>query len=656
MYKALRVLIISILTLSLSSAMADNDSHVQSLRGSNAAMLSLMENQFIRQAYREMQYNELNTKLDSELREYFESHPLISSTFSELTQVQEMIVEDFIKQAEMSMYRIREHSPGELGRLDKIIVETMVSLGFSREAIKNRKTYLALGEVNAFTVSGSENHPIVVVNTGLLEKLGDLEAKAVIAHEFGHILSKHTIISIVSRVLLNFTGAYLTHGKMALQSIQSEMNSIVADLKNLKTCTHADHSHMHELMGEERTHFTMSDSDKALNAALGKLMSANPSAILEASVQFLTYVTENGRGLYLRPQTIGYFKKAIEVIKLNAQDPAGEALLNTKDFPVHAKEVIEALSRVKEKSADHFSGAIIPNEIVASAFLKLVGPNSFKREDRKVFFADIQQQVREFMQKYDYEKQIDAIGSTHPALNLRITDILNIKKYPSLAIANPFLRLMMIREQVVTKSIMMAEVVSSIEMQLKQIEENGLPEEVKKKLTEEQQVEAIKQAEEALLQYMIEAEGYEKAISVIESEILGLMINFEGAKRNPRIENIIQFLSFEKELKFYQSKLMAAELEKPEVKEDAEKAQYLKQMIAGLQQAAIQDDAIIDSLLAKLPKNSQYIDLLSELKAVASMEDGEALRAKITNFKKHTSLPRSADPNNCEALLSASFQ
>jgi Zn-dependent protease with chaperone function len=59
--------------------------------------------------------------------------------------------------------------------------------------------------VNAFT--GGVEKPVIVLHTGLIERLSDEELLAVIAHEVGHIHAEHVFVSDGARLIEALTNA-----------------------------------------------------------------------------------------------------------------------------------------------------------------------------------------------------------------------------------------------------------------------------------------------------------------------------------------------------------------------------------------------------------------------------------------------------------------
>ena len=76
--------------------------------------------------------------------------------------------------------------------------------------------------VNAFT--GGVEKPVIVLHSGLLERLNDEETLAVIAHEVGHIHSEHVLYLTAARLmeaLANFGAARLIPGSEIIKFIIS---------------------------------------------------------------------------------------------------------------------------------------------------------------------------------------------------------------------------------------------------------------------------------------------------------------------------------------------------------------------------------------------------------------------------------------------------
>lgn len=632
---------------------------VQKSSQSRHALVELMADPAVAKAYRQMQYDLLNTQPDSDLRAYFENADGIATPFSQLGELQEQLISDFLKQAEIGMYRVNQNSPGKMGFLHEAFVQTALDLGFSKEAIANSRIYITYGNVNAFTISGSDNAIVVVVQSELLEKLSQTEVNSVLAHELGHIRSKHTSMSIVASLLLNVGHAFLTRGPEALVQIRMRSADLVAEIKSDPRlyCSFSRqggsaHAHQHSLAEHV---FSMGQSDKLMNQIVSSVLGLPPAVLIGATYDFLRSVRQNAQTLELPAETIDYLDQTLTVFK----DNMSQLRLNSDVFKVHANVIMNALSRQKEKSADHYAGAILPNEIVASAFGKLMGAN-FSPKDRARLFKDIQAQVKQFNDSHSYEERAMVVAGSHPPLAIRVSDILSIEKYPNVAIAHPFLRFFMIRDQIWSMEKKAQATIKLGETALAELPKN-------EQLSEEEKVEVKTQIEEIVLLAMQQQEEMAAALPVAEDRIFELITSLGFAKRNPRAENMIQLLSYQKEIIYYQleqlTKLQADEADEADEAAKRAYAAEIKKLNGWLQRPTPIVDRVLEVIQKVLDEGrlsdspealehiTKYKGLLLELKAVDGMAAGEKLRTKITNFDKRTSLPKSADPSRCDVLL-----
>lgn len=653
-FRGLRRPILILVIASFATGAWANLTTVQRATQSRYTLVELMADPAVAKAYRQMQYDLLNTRPDSDLRDFFEGAQGIGTAFASLGELQEQLIADFLRHAEISMYRVNQNSPGKMGFLHEAFVQTALDLGFSKDAIGNSRIYITYGNVNAFTISGSDNAIVVVVQSELLEKLSLTEVNSVLAHELGHIRSKHTSVSIVARILLNVGLTVLTKGEAALVGMRMRSEDMVQELKNDPRlyCSYShDHKHPHQHSLAEHV-FGLTRSDQLLNQIVTSVLSLPPQILMGATFQFFAGVRENATLLELPPETTNYLDQILTLV----QNDMSELRLNSDVFKIHAEVLLNALSRAKEKSADHYAGAILPNEIVASAFGKLMGAN-FSPQDRERLFADIQDQVRNFNESHSFAERAMAIGGSHPPLAIRVNDILSIEKYPNVAIAHPFLRFFMIRDHIWTMRKRAKTTIAAGENTIASLAVN-------QELSEPQKTAVKAQLEELVLQSMQVEEEMTPALPLVEERIFELITSLGFAKRNPRVENMIQLLSYQRELAFFEIQQLGKMIES-ETNEEIKKVyeaqvtyaqSWLQRPTAVVDRVlAVVENVLSEGRLDAAPEAKAFVekyrDLLLELKAVNSMEAGEALRAKITNFNKRTSLPRSADPERCAFLL-----
>lgn len=88
-------------------------------------------------------------------------------------------------------------------------------------------------QINAFTIAADTISPIIVLFTGIVDRLTPAELKCVIAHECGHIHNQHTIYkSVISSIMQSGTGIVgfmLSTANMALMQFWTRACEVTAD-------------------------------------------------------------------------------------------------------------------------------------------------------------------------------------------------------------------------------------------------------------------------------------------------------------------------------------------------------------------------------------------------------------------------------------------
>jgi Zn-dependent protease with chaperone function len=137
--------------------------------------------------------------------------------------------------------------------------------------------YVMQGDVSAYTVG--HKHPLVVVNTGLLELMDDDEVMAVIGHEVGHIKCGHVLYKTMARglkPLLELAGkATLGIGQIVGAGVESALlawdrrSELSADRAGLLTMQDSRPciSMLMKLAGGTGRHVDLLDADQFLNQA-----------------------------------------------------------------------------------------------------------------------------------------------------------------------------------------------------------------------------------------------------------------------------------------------------------------------------------------------------------------------------------------------------
>ena len=142
--------------------------------------------------------------------------------------------------------------------------------------VKNKpELYIQWGyDINAFTV-GAE-HPIIVLNSGMIDLCNDDEAMFIIGHELGHIKSNHMLYHMMAQymnVLISLAPGVIT--KLITSGVQYtlyywyRMSEFTADRAGLMCCQDKDaavRSFM-KMAGVPQTHFNNLNMDTFIQQA-----------------------------------------------------------------------------------------------------------------------------------------------------------------------------------------------------------------------------------------------------------------------------------------------------------------------------------------------------------------------------------------------------
>ena len=89
-------------------------------------------------------------------------------------------------------------------------------------------------EMNAFTVASADTSPLIVLHTGIIDRMTPGELKCVIAHECGHIHNQHLVYKLVINEILSTAsgiagGVAVTLANVALMTLWTRASEISAD-------------------------------------------------------------------------------------------------------------------------------------------------------------------------------------------------------------------------------------------------------------------------------------------------------------------------------------------------------------------------------------------------------------------------------------------
>jgi Peptidase family M48 len=285
-----------------------------------------------------------------------------------------------------------------------------------------------------------------------LERLTHNELRAVLAHELGHIRSLHSAKGAMHELFLRFI--------LMNYSNPNVIQGIAPDMFNMAEAILADQGHNHVIMSHGHGHKRRKGNKSMLMgdpSPIGKAL----ITLMELQAPQKDYLIKNYIALIIKTlaaekgsqDSIQYFTELLN----NSVGSANALTIDLQAFAGHAKEAMNAISRAQEKSCDRYATSNVPNDYVASTMAKLGGlplqpVASLAREERKAIIEMMKKEVKDFYAKYGDEDISEYVGSTHPAIALRLVNILEIPSYPEILFANPFLRLLLMEDLLVAEA------------------------------------------------------------------------------------------------------------------------------------------------------------------------------------------------------------
>lgn len=551
---------------------------------SREAMLESMADPIANKAFHDLQLQVLQTPSDAMVYQYFAKSPIFAKLYQFLVRHNDSLLLGFEMQAKSQMVQAVRGLTPQYDLVDKLVVEVATSLGFTKEAIANRQIYLLGGEENAFTVSGSQNKIIVAFQRGILRTMTRSEIAGVLAHELGHIRAEHTVKGIMNSIMMELVGELFVNGRITVSPQDANVNN---RLKNIECFGCKIHDHKNEtvekvmasleatLTGKSIAASQHQNFDLKLGATSNPKLKMIDQQIQEFVIQFASMDKahlQQAIGSYLQlmirvaqaekapVQTIQYFATLLHNVS-----QIGSFRVNMQEYLMHAKMAEFAISRAKETTADQVSAATVRNEHLASAFSKLLGLD-FEKEFRPQIFDQIKKQAVDLLKNTPPELLPSFVGTTHPSLVLRINNVLNIPAYPSVLLANNYLRLLFLNEGLINAEARARAYLISFEAQVKadtqavedriaEVLAQAKPEEIAEAKVQAEQVRATakKEIEEARKQILPQVEAITKSQRDLETKIFQLLFESEfriDGKRAPRMENTIQYFAVQREVMY----------------------------------------------------------------------------------------------------------
>ncbi|MEY4616903.1 MAG: hypothetical protein RJB66_1863 [Pseudomonadota bacterium] len=588
-----------------------------------------MENPILHRIYLDKQLNSLTHPVDRALRSFFLSDPRLESIYRAILKNQEAFLQDFERYADVTMHRLARGVTKTYDRLDHLVEETSRDLGFSPEAIANRRIYIkeGSGSINAFTVSGSQDKIIVVVHSTLLEKMDEFEVRAVLGHELGHIRASHPVNGMLLDSMFTLVLRTFTQGDITVPAPNER------GLVNFsKLCSDGS------MIGENGTksRITMDYVDSMLGNTFKNRRINAFNSLVNGVVQVFLKIPETEREQLLQRflnLTVGALAEmnapedAVAFFReLSEQLPkAGLIKVDAKQLADGLSVVDEAISRAQESSADRFGSSVSKNEYLASSMGKLLGI-AFANENRQGVLKSLLKQAEEFYQNVSEKERAYYMGGSHPVPVLRTHMIMNFSPLPDIFFANPFISLLILEDGAV-EMLEMFKRIPEVNM-AKLVSANN---QVDPSIAIEQQLETV---DAAIVDHLM----------ITEQKLR------EG-RRNPRFDNMLQFFLVNKENLFEKKESLNALLSEALKAKDKNEIRYLtmdiqettmrletmgQQILKKTSEAMValaKSKAISDTKRADLELRQKQISLaLTSIDSRQKLSELRALRMEMTTL------------------------
>lgn len=526
---------------------------------SRRVMLDAMTDPLVREVFHDLQLKLLQTQSDAMLESYFKNDKVAAPLFKILRNSQNSMMEEYSLNAKSNMLQLVRGLTPTYDRFDTIFVEIGIDAGMSEDVIRNRELYLIPGSVNAATVSGTQNKMIALVSDGLLASMTPKEVAAVLAHEIGHIRAEHPTKGMMNSIMLSLVGELFTEGKA---SINNEIAlGLAAKSSNIHSgCTAAGcGQHNQDLLQNILKPSSLKKGSNLTGQSIlqyfNSLQNSPRADLLNSVGNYLYVLVQTGILEKASPASVQYFQTLLDNVK-----NIGTFTVNPREFVAHAQEMNFAYSRAKEKTADNISGSLTRNMNLASSMAKLMGLKfNGDKETQERIFEQIQKQAKEVQKAAEASgTEFKYVGTTHPSLAHRADRILSIPAYPSVAFANPFLRLLLINEALYKmEAVQMAQMKASSAI----LTEAFVNSEIEKTKTASMSDSDLATAKAQISQHIQNrkkelSEDYKKvskARFIHETRLLKELFSSKysiTAKRSPRFENLIQYYSVQREMLF----------------------------------------------------------------------------------------------------------
>lgn len=589
-------IILSFVLAPLSLAVGQSDGDDFTLRSSRATFAEFMGDPYLRMVFSDLQDRYLSSNPDRTLHEFIASQSALASIVDDFIKDEEASLRAFELKRGAELLELGPAAKGHYAAIYSLLTRTAVDLGFSPQAIKNRRVYVEFGQ-NAFAVSKTAEHIFVVLSSQLIEKLNSVELRSVFAHELSHIKNQHMIERAIESILSSLAVEIYSNGvpdqvdRDLLERLLRYVRHVNRGLESKITANSEGEDGLRPSSG--------SNLRKIIEDAFESLLAIERTEFEALMRDFLDIQLKRLKEMKAHKEDISFH---ISLSALNPFDRFEKNRLPSDGLLRQMNKAFNALSQAQEESADRFGTSVTSSDQTAAATLFATLDVRLQRDDRISMLDQVHQQWQRFQAKFSQDdRAAHSFDSTHPGNIPRISKIMQTPAYPAILFANPFLRLLLLEDE--------------LNLRFSHLSSHSAPSQ------QLQSVSSLLSKLQSRLFYLLTHSGAESRSSLADTA-------------NPRFDNFVQFITSQIELRRQIQRSSGAQ--ETTLQENARKYIGANRLFQGLLSALNQ--TLKTTPVWHYKKRSRLRDRLNILEQIAESKTDEDLRS----IRKRTS-PASAD-------------
>lgn len=481
------------------------------LRSSRTTFAEFMGDPYLREIFSDLQHRYLSSNPDRTLHEFIARQSALGSIVDDFIKDEEASLRSFELKRGAELLELGPAAKGHYAAIYSLLTRTAVDLGFSPQAIDNRRVYVEFGK-NAFAVSKTAEHIFVVLSSQLIEKLNFVELRSVFAHELSHIKNQHFIERCIESILSSLAIEIYSNGVPD----QIDVDLLGRLLKYMRHINRGPESKITARSFSEEGPQPSSGSNlrKIFEDAFQSLLSLERTEFEALIRNFLGIQLKRLKEMKAQEEDISFHKSLVALDPLDRSD-IGRLSLDV--LLQKMNRAFNALSQAHEESADRFGTSVTSSDQTAAATLFATLDVRLQRDDRISMLDQVQQQWQRYQTRFSQdERAAHSFGSTHPGNIPRISKIMQTPAYPAILFANPFLRLLLLEDE--------------LNLRLNHLSSHSAPPQ------QLQKVSSLLSKLQSRLFYLITHAG-----TVVRSSL--------ADSANPRFDNFVQFITSQIELR-----------------------------------------------------------------------------------------------------------